>query len=704
MTSTNGHTSLEMTTYPMNNCDVSDTDENDTESGEDYELEPMLARQIYRKGGSEKHRRKRIANFIEQHGIRDKTRNQDTQNTQSFGDIKFVGFGPNIKKTPYIRVDNDTQPNIIWNLLINQWNMYIPKVLISVTGGTINYHFKSRLKTLFKEGLIKAAVSTGVWIITRGIDAGVSKIVGEAIKEVHQDIVLLGMEPWDNVDNNEALHGNSSEGMWPAKYGASDLSNQMPALDCNHTHFILMDHGREELGYQIDVRDNLEQFIRDGEKGKKTTHIPVVLVVIGGNTETIGKVYKSLVPVSGKQIPAVVIYGSGGAADLIVEALRITHGKPDEQIRDIIKDHLTENIQKIFLKPVTALDVSAVNECIDTLSEIVNSQNRCMITIFDMNSPTSTKDIDKAILCGLLKDKHVSENIDAQLQLAMRLDRCDIAEEQIITCGKRNYWKNLNFEKHMEEALIENKVDFVSMFLEHVVQLNKFLTISRLHALYTKVIKAEAINGRLSTIHILKRLLRGTEENVYLQAIGRLCQRLLEDEYEPLYQDDKYVVDLSSDNSELGSRDFKHPNKDLLIWAVLTNRRDMAQLFWRRLTIGNIGSALIAARLLAALAKQANIEESMLTLDLKDHANTFVELAIRVIDQCYKDDKRMAQLALVRKLRLWGNTTCLSIAYSGQQQKFLEHECCQTKIERTWKGMIQMNLFEQKVKVCCVHL
>ncbi|XP_077865498.1 transient receptor potential cation channel subfamily M member-like 2 [Saccoglossus kowalevskii] len=708
-----GETSLEMTEQLMNNreCDVSDTDVTDTESGDDgvliRELKPML-NDVTQNGASEQNRRKRIANFIYQNGIQQKAENHGTRNTQSFGDIEFVGFGQNIKKSPYIRVDNNTEPTLIWDLLINQWKMDKPKVLISVTGGAHDYHFKSRLKTLFKEGLIKAAVSTGAWIITRGIDAGVSKIVGEAIKEEHTEIMALGMAGWDSIDNNAALHGHTSDGKWPAKYGASELSHDKPALDCNHTHFILMDHGREELGYQLDVRDNLEQYISElpVKDGEEINHIPVVLVVIGGATKTIAKVYKSLMPEDGQAIPVVVVDGSGRAADLVAKALRITEDEPDEQIRDIIKDELAEDIRKVLLKPDTALNISAVNKCIDTLAEIVNSQNRSMMTVFDMHT-SFIKDIDRTILCGLLKAKHVREDIKSQLHLAMRLNRCDIAETEIITADRRTEWKVLDhFEEHMETALIQNKVDFVTLFLEHVIQLETFLTIARLHALYTKIIKARyAIAGRLSTKHILKRLLKGKEDKVYLQAIGRLCQEFLEDEFDVLYQDDKYVVDdsiVTSHVSRSKKIDFQHSDKDLLIWAVLTNRRGMAELFWRRLTIGNIGSALIAARILTALAKKANIEESTLTHDLENHADAFVKFAIGVIDQCYEDNKRWAQLTLVRKLSVWGNTTCLSIAYSGQKMNFLEHECCQTKMERTWKGMIQMNLFEQKAKVAYI--
>ncbi|XP_070546944.1 transient receptor potential cation channel subfamily M member 2-like [Ptychodera flava] len=44
------------------------------------------------------------------------------------------------------------------------------------------------------------------------------------------------------------------------------------------------------------------------------------------------------------------------------------------------------------------------------------------------------------------------------------------------------------------------------------------------------------------------------------------------------------------------------PDKQLFLWAVLLNRRALAILFWKRLTTCNIGAALVASRILRALA------------------------------------------------------------------------------------------------------
>ena len=43
---------------------------------------------------------------------------------------------------------------------------------MSVTGGAENFTIPHRMRKAFKEGLIKAANSTGAWIITGGTNKG----------------------------------------------------------------------------------------------------------------------------------------------------------------------------------------------------------------------------------------------------------------------------------------------------------------------------------------------------------------------------------------------------------------------------------------------------------------------------------------------------------------------------------------------------
>ena len=51
-------------------------------------------------------------------------------------------------------------------LIRKVWKLEVPNLVISVTGGAKSFHLKPRLKEVFQRGLVKAAKSTGAWIIT----------------------------------------------------------------------------------------------------------------------------------------------------------------------------------------------------------------------------------------------------------------------------------------------------------------------------------------------------------------------------------------------------------------------------------------------------------------------------------------------------------------------------------------------------------
>ncbi|XP_019614735.1 PREDICTED: uncharacterized protein LOC109462613 [Branchiostoma belcheri] len=134
----------------------------------------------------------------------------------SFGEIEFVGLGGYTQRSPYIRVGKDTvRPEALWELMTKHWQLEPPNLLISVTGGAKKFLLKERLKNIFKIGLVKASQSTGAWIITGGMNEGVMKYVGEAIRDgvnsiaggEQRKMVAIGIATWGTVDNRKSLQG-----------------------------------------------------------------------------------------------------------------------------------------------------------------------------------------------------------------------------------------------------------------------------------------------------------------------------------------------------------------------------------------------------------------------------------------------------------------------------------------------------------------
>lgn len=72
----------------------------------------------------------------------------------------------------YIRVAVDSKPELLLQLMLREWQMERPKLLLTVHGGSDNFTLLPKVKQAFSKGLVMAALSTGAWILTDGINTG----------------------------------------------------------------------------------------------------------------------------------------------------------------------------------------------------------------------------------------------------------------------------------------------------------------------------------------------------------------------------------------------------------------------------------------------------------------------------------------------------------------------------------------------------
>ena len=109
----------------------------------------------------------------------------------------------------FIRVGQFTPMDKMMTVLFSCWRLEKPKLVISVTGGALNFTMKPKLKDVFRKGLVKAALSTDAWISTGGTNAGVMRHVGEAIQNYslnpNKKIVVLGIANWCTITDNHLL-------------------------------------------------------------------------------------------------------------------------------------------------------------------------------------------------------------------------------------------------------------------------------------------------------------------------------------------------------------------------------------------------------------------------------------------------------------------------------------------------------------------
>ncbi|KAK3595123.1 hypothetical protein CHS0354_002376 [Potamilus streckersoni] len=640
---------------------------------------------------------------------------------KSFGEIKFEGFGNETANRPYIRVDPKTNLECLWTVMTKHWKLHSPRLLISITGGAKRFNPTPEHQEIFKRVLMNAATTTDAWIITGGMATGVMKIVGEAVKDhiltkgtSDKKIVALGIATWGCVANRECLDG-SYRGLWPATYRSADLESgygpEVP-LDHNHTHFILVDDGSiKKYGVEIELGAKLEKFItkqiNTGVAELQSVDLPMVKIVVEGGVNTMKTVSESVAA----DIPVLVLQGSGRAADFISYGYKLSEEKDIKEKG--FHEKLKKKAENIF-EWEEQDKKEQIEDCVKQLEDVLVKKG--LITVFNLNE-ADRKDIDTAILDALLKAK--KSNSEAQLSLALAWNRSDIAREKIITNDKRKQWKKKeDFLYHaMFIALVQNKVDFVKLFVDCGVSFNKFLSIKTLWNLYA----CSLLNRSDSSAHLLRQLIMYIKQSwrAYLccrqpdnfrpktdllKSVGKIIVHLLRDESMNVYSNKKFMVE--DENSELkwlpgnhkkknkaeeDTGDFEQPEKELFLWAILFNREDMARMLWKK-SINHIAGALVACALLKRLASKADDNEELeLKAKLLEHSEKYEDLATAVLGQCYRKDKQSAHQLVVRQLNNYGRTTLFTLAEANELMKFMGHTCCQTKLNLIWKGQMAAN-------------
>ncbi|XP_036909683.1 transient receptor potential cation channel subfamily M member 1 isoform X3 [Sturnira hondurensis] len=463
--------------------------------------------------------------------------------TDSYGTIEFQGGGYS-NKAMYIRVSYDTKPDSLLHLMVKDWQLELPKLLISVHGGLQNFEMQPKLKQVFGRGLIKAAVTTGAWIFTGGVSTGVISHVGDALKDHSSKsrgrVCAIGIAPWGIVENKEDLVGKD---VTRAYQTMSNPLSKLSVLNNSHTHFILADNGTlGKYGAEGKLRRQLEKHISLQKINTRLGQgVPVVGLVVEGGPNVFSVVLEYLW--EEPPVPVVVCDGSGRAADI----LSFAHKYCEEGgvINESLRDQLLVTMQKTFNYSKTQSHqlFAIIMECM---------KKKELVTVFRMGAE-GQQDMEMAILTALLKGTNASA--PDQLSLALAWNRVDIARSQIFVFGP--HWPPLGslappveskvmekdkkpptattkagrgkgkgkkkgkvkeeaeeetdprkiellnwvnaLEQAMLDALVLDRVDFVKLLIENGVNMQHFLTIPRLEELYNTRL------GPPNTLHLLVR-------------------------------------------------------------------------------------------------------------------------------------------------------------------------------------------------------
>ncbi|XP_067657196.1 transient receptor potential cation channel subfamily M member-like 2 isoform X2 [Haliotis asinina] len=631
-----------------------------------------------------------------------------TFTTNAFGKISFdIEQIGGMKPAKYIRVASTDSEKDVMEMMLKYWRILEPvppKLVISVIGGAKNFKLDGRMRDTFNSGLIKAAKTTSAWLITSGFNMGVMKAVGQAVHEgqtfqwdndrMTHVLRCIGIAPWGYVKGRNFLESSDGRGKFNAHYRTSNtiLHGQPVHLNADHTHFIFVDDGmRNRYGGVADFRAKFEENIMSSRG------IPVVLVVVEGGQDALMDARTSL-----KQgIPVVVCAGTGRAADILAYAFTHTVKSPSSGERNMRDKHAQVLKNRLFQAYGKSWGKKAETES-DKYKDIVMEccQYEERIIIFHINKH---EDLDLAILSVLLKAggglKAGDSKIDRlnQLKLALTWNRADIAQEEIFREDVN--WTQEHLMEAMTMALEEDKVDFVKLILNQGIIMREYLTVQRLESLYNKIPKHGYLRPLLTRF--------SKKQDFSLSDIGAFLTKLLDK-----YDDEKFqeaedqkvpVISQSSslrkpkmmiestDTDDTEEKDqFKRPFKQLLIWAILMNRVDLALFFWE---MGEepISSAIAITRICQGMFKKIPKYQTKIREDFSKMKTKFERLAMRVLDECHLVDPNKAMMLVERKSLIWSKMSCLQMAASANDQAFLSSVACQDSINTTWKHGILSN-------------
>ncbi|XP_026232352.1 transient receptor potential cation channel subfamily M member 2 [Anabas testudineus] len=650
----------------------------------------------------------------------DKHRHVREVPTDAFGDIHFGGLGQRTGK--YARVSTDTDPEVLYNLLTEQWKLSPPNLLISVTGGAKNFYLKARLKNMFHRGLIKVAQTTGAWIITGGTHVGVMKHVGHAVRDyalssssMQGQVVAIGVATWGVIHNRDTLM--SPEGCFPAHY-SMDNTNQgrLSLLDNNHTHFLLVDDGTQGLyGVEIELRGRLERCITRKHLGNKESGltIPAVCVVLDGGPGTLNTMYNAML----NGTPCVVLDGSGRIADVVAQVA----GMPVTRVTISLIHQL---MKKFFGQEYETFDDLKILKWTKMIQDIIRMSH--LLTVFRV-SEDNHSDMDVAILQALLKASRTSESLGVeywkrQLELAIAWNRVDIAKTEIFT--EESQWKSSDLHRAMFSALVGNKPQFVSLLVENGVSLRDFLQDEQtLCELYRQLPSCFFLHKLAKRVHGSNRSRKqkfsigaqghsGRAEMITMSHVSDEVRHLLGSFTQHLYPHspvtqqfnmttDNVSVSVSS-QAPLKAHDAeaqRDPGTDLFLWAVVQSSRELAEIAWEQCRDCTCG-ALAASKILKKMADEgSDVDEAA---EMKELAAHYEKHAIGVFTECHNSDEERAEKLLVRVSPFWGRTTCLRFALEADDENFVAHSGVQALLTRTWCGQLSVDNPVWRVMICIV--
>ncbi|KAF0033403.1 hypothetical protein F2P81_013469 [Scophthalmus maximus] len=608
--------------------------------------------------------------------------------TDAFGTIEFQGGGHS-NKAMYVRVSYDTKPDLLLHLMTKEWQLDLPKLLISVHGGLQNFELQPKLKQVVRP--------------YQTMSNPMSKLT--VLNSLHSHFIL--------ADNGTT-----------GKYGAEvKLRRQLEKHISLQKINTRIGQGVPVVALIVEGGPNVISIVL--EYLRDTPPVPVVVCDGSGRASDIlafghkyseegGIINETLRDQLLVTIQKTFTYSRTQAQHLFIILMECMKKKELQCTQDSTKHDISENTRTFQIMKQMFRDQTKRETNLLVSFGSFPAASFTMWGLRDWSSTYCQKPVTGA-----------NASAPDQLSLALAWNRVDIARSQIFIYGQQ--WPVGSLEQAMLDALVLDRVDFVKLLIENGVSMHRFLTLSRLEELYN------TRHGPSNTLyHLVRDVKKGNlppDYRISLIDIGLVIEYLMGGAYRCNYtrkrfrtlyhnlfgpkrpkalkllgmEDDMPIrrgrqkttrkreeeVDIDLDDPEINH--FPFPFHELMVWAVLMKRQKMALFFWQHGEEA-MAKALVACKLCKAMAHEASENDMVddISQELNHNSREFGQLAVELLDQSYKQDEQMAMKLLTYELKNWSNATCLQLAVAAKHRDFIAHTCSQMLLTDMWMGRLRM--------------
>ncbi|OQV18850.1 putative Protein ced-11 [Hypsibius exemplaris] len=620
---------------------------------------------------------------------------------------------------PFVVVPNDDAVNLpeIAAAAVKQFALSSPDIILTFVSGTRAFGtWKNEdHRAALQKGIIKIINACETWILDAGLDYGLSRMIGNAVRDEQRyrksrkeyEMFAKGHQQQPHSRHSVVLMGITATALLEGK---SDQQDPL-GTDPSHTHFIFVNGPVEavatrqanlavELVHQtmhvLQKIPNSPSNVPDlaipssaaagenvSEKLAQHEQIPLVAMLVQGDETALDMVEIYLK----HGVPVLVVKGTGLMADVLAFAFEECKELGPGPHLEKLRLDMTKHIGRIF--PASVADGSLENLCEKLLKCIGLAKQPDKELMSVIASSEYLSDLDSIVLPVIFAARSPSLNalpqqISKDFLLTMKLNRPNLARANVL---RRDYdgvvlANNELFEKAL---LWLGRESFVEEFMEGDIAVHKFLNHSSLLRLFRLAdnrdffvaLLEDIFPGRFSQNESFEESLVTVDLNLIIQQLTTLPKFLsmheLSSNYFGLYAHDAFVAERKAMNA-------------LMVWAVLMNRFSLAETLLK-FCEDPIPMALFVSAMFRGLSGHC---DASLTTKLHEQSRNFSMKAIDILDMSYRESSERTFDLLNQKFADFNNKTPIKMAYESENKFFLAHESCQIWLTRLWEGGIKV--------------